>query len=60
MGRSNSTHAHSNYLIYMRFIRINMVGTVLHYMYLVFVPYEDLSHVHFDGARTIGAHATLG
>ena len=25
---------------------------VLHFTYLVFVPYKDISRVHFDGRRT--------
>ena len=29
-------------------------------MYLVFVPYKDVSHVHFNGVHVIGAHARLG
>jgi len=27
---------------------------------VVFVPYKDISHVHFGGMCTIGAHTRLG
>ena len=28
-------------------------------MYLVFVSYKDVSHVHFDGAHVTGVHTGL-
>ena len=34
--------------------------SVLHCTYLIFVPYKDISHVHFDGACTTVVHTGLG
>ena len=34
--------------------------TVLCCVYLVFVPFMDVSHVHFNGVRVTGVHAGLG
>ena len=45
MGGSNSTHAHSNYLICMRFIRINTVAVFSWNCAQTLLNYEDSTPV---------------